>query len=208
MLYSLSGKLIIKKPQFVVIEVNGFGFKIFISSRTLRKLPKLNNRIKLFCYAYHYQNGTELYGFLEEKEREIFELLNSISGVGPKAALKILDEMRPELLLAAISCGKTDLLIRATGVGVKKANRIILELADKIKKQKIEAHSAGVSTELSRMSSGQAEIKQMESDFELEEILKSLGYKRNEIHKAISQLPQKAKTLQEKIKFALKILTQ
>jgi len=190
MLYSLSGKLIIKKPKFAVIEAAGLGFKIFISSRTFRKLPKLGSRIKLFCYVYNYQNGTELYGFLEEKEREIFELLNSISGVGPKAALKILDEMRIESLLAAISRGRSDLLTKAVGIGRKKAARIILELSDKIKKQKTEA-----------------EMTSIESDFDLEEILKSLGYKQNEAREAIRKIPQKAKTIQERLKTALKILS-
>jgi len=190
MLYSLFGKLIIKKPQFAVIEANGLGFKIFIFSRTFRKLPKLNSRIKLFCYVYNYQNGAELYGFLEEKEREIFELLNSISGVGPKAALKILDEMRIESLLAAISRGRSDLLTKAIGIGRKKAARIILELSDKIKKQKTEA-----------------EMTSMEADFDLEEILKSLGYKQNEAREAIRRIPKKVKTLQERLKTALKILS-
>ncbi len=191
MLYSLSGKLIIKKPQFAVIEANGLGFKIFISSKTFRKLPKLNSRIKLFCYVYNYQNGAELYGFLEEKEREIFELLNSISGIGPKAALKILDEMRIESLLAAISRGRSDLLTKAVGIGRKKAARIILELSDKIKKQGIEK-----------------DVDLMEAEFDLEEILKSLGYKQNEAREAIRKIPQKTKKLEDRLKLALKILSR
>jgi len=190
MLYSLSGKLIMKKSRFAVIEANGFGFKIFISSRTFRKLPKLNSRIKLFCYIYHYQNGTELYGFFEEKEREIFELLNSISGVGPKAALKILDEIKIDNLLNAIRRGQADILTKAGGIGKKKATRIILELSDKIKQHKINIDDSLI-----------------EVNSELEEILKSLGYKRKDIYRAINQIPSKAKTLQERIRFALKIIS-
>jgi len=190
MLYSLSGKLTIKKPSFLVLETAGMGFKVLISSRTFRQMPKINSRIKIFCFVHNYQNGADLYGFLSEKELEIFELLNSISGVGPKAGLKILNEMRPESLLAAISRGRSDLLTKTAGVGQKKANRIILELADKIKKQKSEA-----------------EIGQMEFEFDLEEILKSLGYKQNQIREVIRKIPIKAKTIQEKIKFALKFLS-
>lgn len=190
MLYSLSGKLIIKKPQLAVVETAGLGFKLLISSRTFRKLPKLGSRIRLFCYVYSSQSGTELYGFLEEKEREVFELLNSINGIGPKAAIKILDEMKIENLLTAISRGRSDLLIKAAGIGRKKASRIILELSDKIKKQKI-----------------RDENDSMESDLDLEEILKALGYKQNQIREAIRKIPPKSKTLQEKIKSALKILS-
>ncbi|PIP91922.1 Holliday junction branch migration protein RuvA [Candidatus Wolfebacteria bacterium CG18_big_fil_WC_8_21_14_2_50_39_7] len=191
MLYSLSGKLIIKKPQFVVIETAGISFKIFVSPRTSRNLPKIGSKAKLFCATLLTRENIELYGFLSQQELEIFELLNSISGVGPKAVLKILNEMRPESLLAAISRGRSDLLIKTAGVGQKKANRIILELADKIKKQKSEA-----------------EIGQMEFDFDLEEILKSLGYKQNQIREVIRKIPIKAKTIQEKIKFALKTLSR
>jgi len=190
MIYSLSGKLIIKKPKFVVVEVNGFGFMVFVSARTFRKLPKLNNRIKLFCYIYHHQNGNEVFGFLEEREREIFELLNSISGVGPRAALKILDEIKIDNLLNAISRGQADILTKAGGIGKKKATRIILELSDKIKQYKIDSDDSLV-----------------EINSELEEILKSLGYKRKDIYKVINQIPSKAKTLQERIKFALKIIS-
>lgn len=191
MLYSLFGKLIIKKPQFAVIETAGISFKIFVSPRTSRNLPKIGSKAKLFCATLLTRENIELYGFLSQQELEIFELLNSISGVGPKAVLKILNEMRPESLLAAISRGRSDLLIKTAGVGQKKANRIILELADKIKKQKSEA-----------------EIGQMEFDFDLEEILKSLGYKQNQIREVIRKIPIKAKTIQEKIKFALKTLSR
>jgi Holliday junction DNA helicase RuvA len=190
MLYSLFGKIIVKQPQFTAIEVNGIGFKVLVSSRTSRNLPKIGTRTRLFCATILSREDIELYGFLTQEELEIFELLNSINGIGPKAALKILNEMRPESLLSAISRGKAELLTRAAGVGAKKANRIILELADKIKKQKIESGAS-----------------QLEFDFDLEEILKSLGYRQNQIRETIRKIPSKAKTIQEKIKFALKLLS-
>lgn len=180
-----------KTQQYVVLNVSGIGFKVLISSKTSRNLPKIGSKAKLFCATILTREDIELYGFLRREELEIFELLNSISGVGPKAALKILNEMRLESLLSAISRGRSDLLTRAAGVGQKKANRIILELADKIKKQKSET-----------------EIEQMEFEFELEEVLKSLGYKQNEIREVIRKIPIKTKTLQEKIKFALKLLSR
>jgi len=98
-------------------------------------------------------------------------------------------EMKTENLLGAISGGRSDLLIKAAGIGNKKASRIILELSDKIKKQKIEE---GVGL--------------IEANFDLEEVLKSLGYKRNEAREAIRKIPLGTKTLQEKLKIAFKIL--
>lgn len=190
MISFLQGKVEIKTQKYAVLDVNGIGFKISISSRTSRNLPKIGIKTKLFCATVLTRENIELYGFLSQQELEIFDLLNSINGIGPKAGLKILNEMRPESLLAAISRGKAELLTRAAGVGAKKANRIILELADKIKKQKSEV-----------------EIGQMEFEFDLEDILKSLGYKQNQIREAIRKIPPKSKTLQEKIKSALKILS-
>jgi len=199
MISFLQGKIEFKTQKYIVLNVNGIGFKILVSSRTSRNSPKIGSRTKLFCATILTRENIELYGFLTQQELEIFELLNSISGIGPKAGLKILNEMRPESLFAAISRGKAELLTRAAGVGLKKANRIILELADKIKKQKSEAL---------RYDSGQAEIGQMEFEFDLEEILKSLGYKQNQIREVIRKIPPKIKSIQEKIKFALKTLSR
>jgi len=190
MISFLEGKIEFKTQKHIVLNVNGIGFKISVSSRTSRNVPKVGSKIKLFCATILTRENIELYGFLSQQELEIFELLNSINGIGPKAALKILNEMRPESLLAAISRGKAELLTKAAGVGSKKANRIILELKDKIKKQ-----------------GSEAEIGQMEFDFDLEEILKALGYKQNQIREAIRKISPKSKTLQEKIKSALKILS-
>ncbi|MBN2197926.1 Holliday junction branch migration protein RuvA [Candidatus Wolfebacteria bacterium] len=189
MLHSISGKLIFKKTNLAVIETAGLGFKLFISSRASKELPKIGSKIKLFSYLCVNQSGIEIYGFLNEKEREMFEMLDSINGVGPKAALKIMGEMKTENLLSAISGKRSDLLTKAAGIGSKKASRIILELSDKIKKQKIED-----------------ETNLMEANFDLEEILISLGYKKNETREVIKKIPSKTKTLQEKLKIAFKFL--
>ena len=190
MISFLQGKVEFKTQKYAVLNVNGIGFKISVSSRTSRNLSKIGTKTKLFCATVLTRENIELYGFLSQPELEIFDLLNSINGIGPKAGLKILNEMRPESLMAAISRGKAELLTKAAGVGSKKANRIILELKDKIKKQKSEK-----------------EIGQMEFEFDLEEILKSLGFKQNQIREAVRRIPPKSKTLQEKIKSALKIIS-
>lgn len=191
MIYSLFGKLIVKKQGFAVVEVNGIGFKIFVSSETARKLPKINERIFLFCYTSVKQNGIELYGFLTEKELEIFELLLSADGVGPKAGLKILGITKIDSLLAAIKQGRSDLLTRAAGIGDKKAQRIVLELKDKIKRYKSDD-----------------EVALMETDVDIERALKSLGYKQSEIREAVKNIPSKIKKIEDRLKTALKFLSK
>ncbi len=190
MIYHLRGKLIIKKPNFAVIDTNGIGFKVFISTRTFRQLPKIGSTAKLFCHTHFLQTGMELYGFLNEQDIEIFEMLNSINGIGPKGALKILSLIRVESLLSAIHRGKSDILIKTAGIGDKKANRIILELKDKIKHSKIRID----------------EDSSLETEIDIEEILRALGYKKNEAIEAIRKISPKAKTIEEKIKSALKNL--
>ena len=88
MFYSISGKLTVKNQNFVVVEANGIGFKLFVSSKTARQLPKIGSHSALFCYTNFKQDGVELYGFASERELEIFELLISANGIGPKAGLK------------------------------------------------------------------------------------------------------------------------
>ena len=190
MIYSLSGKLIAKKQSFVVIEANGVGFKLFVSSKTARQLPKIGSHSALFCYTNIKQDGVQLYGFVSERELEIFELLISANGIGPKAGLKIFEAIKIDNLLAAIKQGRSDLLTKVAGIGDKKAQRIVLELKDKIKQYKSDD-----------------EVALMETDADIEKALRNLGYKQNEIKEAIRKVPLKIKKIEERIKAALRILS-
>ena len=191
MIYSISGKLTAKKQNFAVAEANGIGFKIFIGLRTLRQLPKIGEKASFFCYTSVKQDGIELYGFLTEKELEIFELLLSADGVGPKAGMKILDIAKIDSLLAAIKQGRSDLLTKAAGIGDKKAQRIVLELKDKIKHYKSDE-----------------EVALMETDADIEKALRNLGYKQAEIREAVKNIPQKVKKIEDRLKAALKNLSR
>ncbi len=191
MIYSLFGKLIIKKRDFAVIDVNGIGFKILISSKTFIILPRLGLCTRFFCYFCVRQDGIELYGFLKENELDFFKILNSISGVGPKVALKIIGIMDIDKLLAAVNQRRTDLLIKASGVGKKTANRIILELSDKFESKKDEET-----------------LSLMELDNDIEEALKGLGYKQHEVREALKKIPLKIKKIEERLKIVLKTLTK
>lgn len=191
MLYSLSGKLLIKKPQFIAVETNGIGFKVFISSKTLKNLPKINSKIKLFCSFVIRQETPEVYGFLNENELEIFELLLSISGIGPKSALGILGNLKIEKFIAVVSQGRSDLLSKSWGIGKKKAQRIILELKDKIKKSKTEV-----------------DFSDFDSNKDIVSALKNLSYKKEDIESALESISSKNKKVEEKLKEALKFLSR
>lgn len=191
MIHSLFGKLILKKPQFIAVEANGIGFKIFIPLKIYRRLPKIGSKIRLFCCPFFRQDGLELYGFLEEKELGLFELLNSINGVGPKIALKILSSLSADKLAAIVDRGRTDLLTKISQVGKKTAERIILELRDKIKNKESEEA-----------------VFLAEADLDIETALINLGYKKSEIKEALKHLPPKVKKIEDRIKMALKILSK
>ena len=191
MIYSISGKIIVKKSNLIVIETAGIGFKVAVSQRTSRSLPKVGKRAKLFCVISVSRDNIDLYGFSDEKELEVFEMLNGVNGIGPKSALGILSGFPIERFLAAVSRGRSDLLAKAWGVGRKKAERIILELKDKIKGKQNE--------EL---------LPLMEADKEVEAALKKLGYKRLEIYEAIKNLSPKTKKTEERLKLALKFLSK
>lgn len=190
MIYSIFGKLAHKNQDFAVIEANGIGYKIFISKNTFAELPKNNSNVKVFCYHRIKQEEIpELYGFLTEKELEIFELLISINGVGPKSALNILSAVKIDQFLAAIGQGRGDLMADSWGIGKKKAEKIILELKDKIKKSKL-----------------QTDLSFIEVDNDLKSALKNLGYEKKEIDKALDQISEKIKKTEERLKEALRFL--
>ncbi|MEK7149832.1 MAG: Holliday junction branch migration protein RuvA [Patescibacteria group bacterium] len=192
MIYLIYGKLIHKNLVFIVVEIGGIGYKIFVSQRTYKELPKNGTKIKVFCYHRIKQEEIpELYGFLSEKELEIFELLISISGVGPKSALSILGVVKLDKFLAAVQQGRADLISKSWGIGKKKAERIILELKGKIKNIKIHG-----------------EIALLESDNDLESALKNLGYKQKEIEHTLSSIPEKIKKIEERLKLALRFLNR
>ena len=189
MLYSIFGKLISKKENFIVLETSGLGLKVFIPASAFGRLPATGENLKLFTYLYFRQDGFELYGFPGEKDLFLFEKLNSITGIGPKSAMGILSIAPIEQLTAAINEGKVDLLTRASGIGKKTADRIILELKGKL------------DTESKREIIGL-----MESDVELEETLISLGYNRSQAKNAISGIDPKYASFKDRIKEALKSL--
>src|SRR5258708_1199331 len=136
MLYSVSGKVALKSDRFAVVEVGGLGLKLFMAGRAIVALPEVGFSVKIFSYLHMREDGLELYGFASEKELMYFEMLISVSGVGPKSALSILDITNLDELAASIKEGRPELLSRASGIGRKTAERIILELKSKVQSAK------------------------------------------------------------------------
>lgn len=195
MIYSISGVLAKKGGNFAVIETGGIGFHVFMAPNSLAKLPSAGSEVKIFCRLYlRAEENFELYGFLEEKERIFFELLNSVSGVGPKTALSVLSLDKVENLTAAIVENRPDLLTRASGIARKTAERVVLELKNKIKTEITE--KAGEIT------------ARMGDKVELSEALKSLGYQPKDIERAIEALPSGVDKFEDKLKQCLKQLSR
>ncbi len=191
MIYSLSGTLTVKTKLFIIIETSGIGFKVFVSKRTINKLPKINSKAKIFCHTHVNQNGIELYGFYDKTEMDVFEMLTSISGVGPKMALKILSVIKPEELMSAVNKKRSDLLTKISGVGKKTAERIILELKDKI-----------------AVKESEEIISMLEIDVDISEALKRMGYRQNEVKEAVKSISSKIEKPEERIRTALKFLSK
>lgn len=145
MIYQVSGNLIAKHKDFVVIEVSGIGFKITSTTNTINTI-KLEQKILLHTYLHVREDALDLYGFHSTLEREVFLLLIGISGIGPKLAITILSGILPDELKDKIISGDIASLTSIPGVGTKTAKRIIVELKDKF--TKIEEGSLGFSDKL------------------------------------------------------------
>jgi Holliday junction DNA helicase RuvA len=190
MIYSVSGKLALKEDGFVVLEVGGFGVKLYASKQTIGALPAAGGEVKLFSHLNVKEDALDLYGFITQEELDFFELLISVSGVGPKSALAILDVGPLNELSAAIKENRPDLLTRAAGVGRKIAERVILEL-----KAKVKAATSG------------AVVEKMQTDSDLVEALVSLGYRRDEARAALGKVDAAVTGTEGRLKAALRILS-
>ena len=188
MIYSLVGRVKKVFNTFVAFDIHGVGFKVFMSEKDLKSLSG-DAELEIFTHLHVKEDALDLYGFLSPKELSFFELLISVSGVGPRSALSILDVAEIGKLTAAIVENRPDLLTQASGIGRKTAERVIIELRGKV--------ATLQSEEI---------VKSMESDGDLVEILSSLGYRKESARSALSKISVDVKGLEARLKEALKIL--
>lgn len=132
MIYSITGLLRQVAPTYCVIEACGVGYQCSASTYTLSSLPGRGQEVTLLTHLWVKEDGMELFGFSTEQEKHCFRLLIGVSGVGPRVALAILSDASPDRLMLSIAAGDAKALTRAQGVGAKLAQRIILELRDKV----------------------------------------------------------------------------
>jgi holliday junction DNA helicase RuvA len=191
MLYSVSGKLTLIGDNFVVVEAAGLGIKLFASKQTIKALLGTGSDAKFFTHLYVREDIFDLYGFKTSEELAFFEMLISVSGIGPKSALSILDIAPLDELSAAIKEGRPDLLTRASGVGRKTAERVIVEL-----KTKVQSSKSGLV------------IEKMETDADVIEALVSLGYRRDEARVAITKIDSSISGTEDRLKASLKVLAK
>ena len=133
MLYRLRGSLIHTEPSFAVIECAGVGYKCYTTMNTQRSLPAIGKEAVLYTHMNVREDAVDLFGFSSLAELNCFKLLTSVSGVGPEVGLAILSVLSPEQVAVAVAAGDFKTLTMAQGVGNKLAQRVILELKDKLK---------------------------------------------------------------------------
>lgn len=168
MIYYLKGILSYKSPTFVVVEAGGIGYRVNISCSSFANLPSENERVKLYTYPCFKEENISLYGFLTEEERDFFLMLISVSSIGPKSALRILSRISVKDFKKAVREANLSSLINIPGIGEKTAQRLILELKEKIG----------------------GEVKGMKEKLIEDAVsgLVSLGYTRGESRKAINEV--------------------
>lgn len=189
----LNGVVAETGEDYIVIDIGGIGYRVFTSSNTILNIKNIS-KIKLFTHLHVKEDDIVLYGFSSKNELELFKLLISVTGVGPKAALSLLSCLKPNDLLISIQTKNTKALTQAPGIGKKIAERIMLELRDKI--------SIDADVMLNN------DEKTTNNMSEVIEALMSLGYSYSEAASAFSNIKDKEKPLDNLIKDALKQLSR
>lgn len=199
MIYSLRGTLLASDTNSVVIECAGVGYRCFVSLQTLGKMPEKGKQAFLFTYMNVREDLVELFGFAEQQELDSFKLLTSVNGVGARLALALLSDFSATQLALAVAAGDTKTLTRSAGVGNKLAQRIVLELKDKL--GAFGASDSAALESVSAISSGDS------SKSAAAAALVSLGYGQSEAALAVSEYDDST-DVEELIKKALKKLAR
>ena len=204
MYYYLKGELAYRDINTCVVDCGGVGYKLTVSYTTSDALmTKLGKEVKLFTHLAVRQDGIELFGFGSSEERECFNRLTSVSGIGPKVAMSILSTMTPDKLAVAITTEDVKAISKAPGIGPKVAARIVLELKDKISKEILSDTSSEAFRAIPK-----ATLVSNSLLGEATEALAVLGYDKNTILSALSGVDPSITDVGEIIKFALKKLAR
>ncbi|WP_319204625.1 Holliday junction branch migration protein RuvA [uncultured Ilyobacter sp.] len=171
----LKGELTLKKLEYAVLDINGIGYKVNISLKTYEKLS-LGEKTKLYIYNYIREDMFKLIGFAEEKERNLFEILINVNGIGVSLALAILSTFDVEDMRDIVSREDVKLLTKVPKLGIKKAQKLIVDVKDKLK-----------GLQLEEGASGSTASKGIQIEEELYMALESLGYSKKDIEKLVTR---------------------
>ncbi len=194
MIAYLRGSLELKSEEYIIIEVQGIGYKVYMSKKSIDSLPD-EGAVRVYTYLKVREDDVSLFGFCTNEELHMFELLISVGGIGAKSAINILSSITPSRFALAVITNDVNSLKKLQGIGQKTAQRIILELKDKIKTE--EAISAREEQDSSMDDEEKEDVIQA---------LQVLGYRRYEINKVLAKV--KSSTLEDKIKEALQYLAK
>lgn len=195
----IKGTLEVKSLNYIVVDVNGIGFKIFMSQSAIQRLEETGKTVKIFTYMNVKEDELSLYGFITNEELRMFELLLSVSGVGAKTALTMLAVCNPSEFALAVISDDVATLTRIPGIGPKSAKRIILELKDKLKKEE----------SISKETNEDIKVAVADDNKVQEAIaaLQVLGYNKREIEKAFMKIDKTSLETEDLIKKGLIILS-
>jgi len=197
----IKGKITYKRNEYVVVEANGIGYKIFTSLSTIQSVGAVGEEVMMYTHLYVREDIISLYGFSTQEELSMFELLISVSGVGPKVAVSLLSSVTPSKFSLAVITDDIKTLTKAPGIGKKMAQRIVLELKDKIRKEQLVA-ADGAEEEGVLTGSENSRIPEAIS------ALMVLGYTPLEASRAVSAVYSDDMDLESIIKNALKGLVR
>lgn len=199
----ICGKLSVKKIDYVALDINGLAYKIYISLKTFEKMSNIESTEKLYIHTNVKEDDISLYGFKTQNERELFKALISVNGVGPKLAIAILSTFNTKEIVDIILENESKIFIKVPGLGIKKAQKIILDLKDKVTKLEFSEIINENSNTLNGNNTSSSEILLMKEDLKL--ALESLGYADTDVSKWIKNDELiKIKNISEAIKIILK----
>ena len=195
----IKGSLEMKSRGYIVIDINGLGYKVFMSQNNIDTIGELHDIIKVFTYVKVREDDISIFGFKTQEELKMFELLISVSGVGAKSALVMLSCIEPSDFAIAVISNDVKVLTKVPGIGNKSAQRIILELKDKLKEEQLEEKLKDSSKKLKDNS---------ENINEAISGLMVLGYSKKDIEKAFEHLDIDNFSIEDLIKKGLILLSQ
>ena len=194
------GKIAYMQADSVVLEVNNIGYNIKVSGQTMQNLNQFAGEVKLYTYTYVKEDALALFGFLTREELELFKMMLTVNGIGPKGALSILSTLSVDSLRFAILSGDAKSIAKSPGVGAKSAERLIIDLKDKINAEDVFSVNSSEST-VAVMT------QELPAKKEAIEALTALGYPASDALKAVKQVDCTEETTTEEIlKMALKII--